>query len=418
MLAENELDALHRLGPCNGVHRNDICSRKQGILKVPASHLAIVLSLGVTQTLAWASSYYLLAILASPIAQDTKMPVAAVFGAFSGALLISALIGPHAGKTIDRIGGRLVLAASNILFAAGLGLLAAARAWPLVCLAWLCLGLGMGLGLYDAAFAALGRLYGAAARAPITGITLMAGFASTIGWPVTFWALKNFGWREACLGWAFAHLVIGLPLNLSLPRTERAPLGNIAPAPPPLAMDRTMWLLAFAFAAGWTISTAMAAHLPRLLEAIGASETQALIAGMLIGPAQVAARIVEAASLKRYHPLLSARLSAALHPIGAGLLTLGTAAVPAFALLHGAGNGILTIARGTVPLALYGPVNYGYRLGILGVPARIAQASAPLLFAILIDAFGAGAFVFSAALGVSTFCAFCLIKAPAHHHPP
>jgi hypothetical protein len=383
-------------------------------LSTRISRLSVVLPLGVTQTLAWASSYYLLAILAAPIAHDTDMPVAAVFGAFSGALLISALIGPLAGKTIDRAGGRIVLAASSILFAAGLGLLAAARAWPLVCLAWLCLGLGMGLGLYDAAFAALGRLYGTAARGPITGITLMAGFASTIGWPLTFWALKNFGWREACLGWAFAHLVIGIPLNLGLPRTAQASSEDGAVAPPPLAMDRTMWLLAFAFAAGWTISTAMAAHLPRLLEATGASETQALLAGMLIGPAQVAARLVEAAALTRYHPLLSARLSAALHPIGAGLLALGAAAVPAFALLHGAGNGILTIARGTVPLAIYGPVNYGYRLGILGAPARIAQAAAPLLFGLLIDAFGAGALVFSAALGASTFCAFCMIGTSTH----
>jgi hypothetical protein len=174
-------------------------------------------------------------------------------------------------------------------------------------------------------------------------------------------------------------------------------------------MDRTMWLLAFAFAAGWTISTAMAAHLPRLLETIGASETQALLAGMLIGPAQVAARIIEAVALKRHHPLLSARLSAMLHPAGVGLLVLGTAAIPAFALLHGAGNGILTIARGTVPLAIYGPVNYGYRLGILGAPARMAQAAAPLLFGLLIDALGAGAFLISAALGASTFCAFCMI---------
>jgi hypothetical protein len=183
-------------------------------------------------------------------------------------------------------------------------------------------------------------------------------------------------------------------------------------------MDRTMWLLAFAFAAAWTIATAMAAHLPRLLQARGASEAQALIAGMLIGPAQVAARIIEAAALKRYHPLLSARLSAALHPIGAGLLAIGTAAVPAFALLHGTGSGILTIARGTVPLAIYGPVNYGYRLGILGALARFAQAAAPLLFGLLIDAFGAGAFLFSAALGVSTFCAFCMIGQSTHHPSP
>ncbi len=371
--------------------------------------LRVVLALGAAQTLAWASSYYLVAIIAEPVARDTDMPVAMVFAAFSGALLIAALIGPRVGLTIDRIGGRLVLAASNLFFAAGLGILALSHGWMLVCAAWLFIGLGMGLGLYDAAFAALGRIYGMAARSPITGITLMAGFASTLGWPITYWALENFGWREACLGWALAHLLIGVPLNVSLPRTHRSFSEAHEVEKPAVTMDRTMWLLAFAFAAGWTISTAMAAHLPRLLQAAGASQPQALIAGMLIGPAQVAARLIESLTLRRFHPLLSARLSAILHPIGVGLLAFGPVGVPAFALLHGAGNGILTIARGTVPLHIYGPVSYGHRLGVLGAPARIAQAAAPLLFSALIDAFGAGAFLFSAALAAAAFGALCMV---------
>ena len=246
------------------------------------SKLAVILPLGTTQTLAWASSYYLLAILADPIARDTGMTPAAVFAAFSGSLLISAAIGPRVGKTIDRIGGRLVLILSNLSFALGLGLLAASSSWPLVCAAWAFLGIGMGMGLYDAAFATLGRIYGIGARGPITGITLMAGFASTVGWPLTAWALAAFGWREACLGWALAHLVIGIPLNASLPRTPAVRTMN---ARPPAAdaprMDRTMWLLAIAFTAGWIVATAMAAHFLRLLEAAGATPAQALLAGAL-----------------------------------------------------------------------------------------------------------------------------------------
>jgi hypothetical protein len=241
----------------------------------------------------------------------------------------------------------------------------------------------------------------------------MAGFASTVGWPLTSWALSSFGWRETCFGWALAHLLIGLPLNAILPRTPRIEVHALPSQLHTIVMDGAMWLLAFSFAAGWTISTAMAAHLPRLLEAGGASEAQALIAGMLIGPAQVAARIVEASVLKRIHPLNSARLSAVLHPLGVALLGLGAGAVPAFALFHGAGNGILTIARGTVPLALYGPVNYGYRLGILGAPSRIAQAAAPLAFGLLIDHFGARALLFSAALGLAALAAFCMVTIAA-----
>jgi hypothetical protein len=175
-------------------------------------------------------------------------------------------------------------------------------------------------------------------------------------------------------------------------------------------MDRNMWLLAFAFAAGWTISTAMAAHLPRILQAAGATEAQAIAAGVLIGPAQVIARLIEAGPLRSFHPLLSARLSAVLHPAGAAIIAVSSVAAPAFALLHGAGNGILTIARGTVPLALYGPENYGYRLGILGAPARVAQAMAPLLFSLLIVHLGAGVLAVSSVFGLAALVALCLVS--------
>jgi predicted MFS family arabinose efflux permease len=375
--------------------------------------LSVIVPLGLTQTLAWASSYYLLAILADPIARDTQMSRTAVFAAFSGALLVSASAGPHVGATIDKFGGRLVLVLSNICFAVGLALLAISAWWLPVCLAWLFIGIGMGLGLYDAAFAALARLYGVSARLPITAITLMAGFASTVGWPLTAWSLGSFGWRETCLGWALVHLAAGIPLNASLPSAKSLSGPESLPTRPALVLDRTMWLLAFAFAAGWTISTAMAAHLPKLLASAGASPSEALLAGVLIGPAQVAARLADASFLRRFHPLLSARLAAALHPIGVWLLVFGAGAVPAFALLHGAGNGILTIARGTVPLAIYGPESYGYRLGILGVPSRVAQAGAPLAFAVLIDAFGEGAFLFSAVLGIAALAALCMVRTPA-----
>ncbi|MDX2205422.1 MAG: MFS transporter [Hyphomicrobiaceae bacterium] len=357
----------------------------------------IVAGLGTSQTLAWASSYYLIAILAPAMARDTGTSSMAVFAAFSASLLISALLGPRVGRTIDSIGGREVLAISNLVFAAGLGILAVAPSFPLLAVGWLVMGLGMGLGLYDAAFAALGRIYGHQARASITGITLLAGFASTVGWPLTAWGDATLGWRGTCAAWAIAHVAIGLPLNLLiLPRLRHTTNTGAQAEAPHVPMDRAMWLLGFAFAAGWIVSTAMAAHLPRLLEAAGASTAQAIAAAALVGPAQVAARVLEAGLLSRYHPLVSARLSTLTHPVGAGLLLLGGGWLAApFTLLHGAGNGILTIARGTVPLAVFGPENYGYRLGLIGAPARILQAGAPIAFGALIDHFGAYALLCS-----------------------
>ena len=117
-----------------------------------------------------------------------------------------------------------------------------------------------------------------------------------------------------------------------------------------------MLILAFFFSATWFVQGAMAAHLPRLLEAAGASQTAAIAASALVGPAQVGARLVEFSLLRWVHPLNSARFAAILHPIGAAVLILfGAPAAAAFALLHGAGNGMLTIAKGTLPLALFGP---------------------------------------------------------------
>jgi MFS family permease len=372
----------------------------------------IILALGTTQTLAWASSYYLPAILADPIGRDLGVSSNWIFAAFSASLVIAAVLGPRIGRRIDLVGGRQVLSASNVTLAAGLALLGATYSIPVLIAAWLLLGVGMGLGLYDAAFGALGRIYGDAARRAITGITLLAGFASTVGWPLTAWGLETIGWRETCFAWAAAHILIGLPLNFfMLPAVKGAKAAVAESIKPQIPIDRTMILLAFAFAAAWSVTGAMAAHLPRILEAAGATPLQAVAAGALIGPAQVLARIVEAGFLSRYHPLLSTRLACLTHPIGAIILALaGGGAASVFAIFHGAGNGILTIARGTLPLAIFGPQNYGYRLGIIGAPARMAQAAAPLAFGLLIDSMGSRVLIVSSALSLAALAALFLLR--------
>ena len=374
--------------------------------------LPIILALGTTQTLAWASSMYLPAILADPIAHDLGVSANWVFAAFSAALVLAALLGPRIGRQIDLVGGRSVLSISNLVLAAGLVLLGLTNSIPILVIAWLLLGVGMGYGLYDAAFAALGRIYGDTARGAITGITLMAGFASTIGWPLSAWGLQTIGWRETCFAWAAAHILIGLPINWwMLPTVKGAKAAVATPVKPHIPIDRTMILLAFAFAAAWSVTGAMAAHLPRIVEAAGATTAQAVFAGAMIGPAQVIARIAEASFLKRYHPLISTRLACLAHPIGAAILALGGGgAASVFAIFHGAGNGILTIARGTLPLAIFGPENYGYRLGLIGAPARMAQAVAPLAFGLLIDRMGSRILIVSSALSLAALLALYLLK--------
>src|SRR5579884_2439803 len=163
-----------------------------------------------------------------------------------------------------------------------------------------------------------------------------------------------------------------------------------------------MPILAFFFSAAWFVTGAMAAHLPRLLQAAGADETAAIAAAALVGPAQVAARLVEFGLLRAFHPVVSARVAAILHPLGAAvLLALGPAGAVAFALLHGAGNGMITIAKGTLPLAIFGPVGYGQRSGVLSAPARVLQSAAPFLFGVLLDGCGSEAVLLSAGLSLA-----------------
>ncbi|MBS0526130.1 MAG: MFS transporter [Proteobacteria bacterium] len=376
--------------------------------------LFTVLVLGSTQTLAWASSYYLPAVLADAIAHDTDVSTNWLFGIFSGSLIISALLGPRMGRMSDAGGGNRMLAGSNLLFTAGLVLLAFTHSLPMLALAWLVLGVGMGFGLYDAAFAVLGRIYGTNARGAITGITLLAGFASTIGWPLTAWGAATIGWRDTCLAWAALHLFVALPLNYWALPQPTVTAENKKTMDKPVPIDRPMILLGFAFAAAWIVTAGFAAHFPRILEATGASPAQAIAAGALMGPAQVGARVLEASVLRRFHPLVSARLAMLTHPVGAAVILTagGGVSAGAFALLHGAGNGVITIARGTVPLMIFGPENYGYRLGILGMPARFLSAAAPLGFSLLIDRMGGDVLLVSTALMLAACGALCVLRQP------
>jgi MFS family permease len=371
---------------------------------VKDSRTVVVAALGSTQTLAWASSYYLPAILGAPIAKALGLAPTVFFGIFSVALLLSSCLAPMVGRAIDRHGGRAVLALSSIVLAAGLALLGLAQNVVALAAAWLVLGVGTAMGLYIPAFATLTRLYGVSARGPITGITLLAGFASTIGWPVSALMLDHYGWREACFFWAALNLFLCGPVNwLLIPaapaETPRPRIEDSSAPIDPEPQRGAMLTLAFFFAATRFVSGALAAHLPRLLEGAGASAVAAIAAGALVGPAQVGARLFEFGILRSLHPLIPARVAALLNPLGSAFLaTLGPAGITFFAILHGCGNGMLTIASGTLPLALFGPTGYGKRTGILAVPTRLAESAAPLLFGLLIDRIGTAAIAVSAGL--------------------
>jgi MFS family permease len=402
------------------------------------SRVAIVASLGSTQALAWASSYYLPAVLAAPIARDIGLSAPWIYAALSLGLGVSAVLGPLLGRWIDVHGGRPVLCGSNLTFAAGLCALAFAAGPVSLILAWLLLGAAMAAGLYEAAFASLTRLYGHDSRGAITGITLIAGFASTVGWPTTALLEHSLGWRGACLAWAALHLVVGLPLNAWALRygvgaNDREPAATAATAAasasagagagapaltPRQGFDRGMYLLAFMFAASGMVSIGLATNLPRLFAALGAAPAAAIAAASMLGPAQVGARVLEYSARNRINPLISARVATVMHPLASvGIAIGGTPVIALFSILHGAGTGMLTITRGTLPLAIYGPTGYGARIGRISVPARVGQAAAPFLFGLAIDKLGVTMLFISTALSLAALISLSWVKLPEHRPP-
>jgi hypothetical protein len=362
----------------------------------PVGRRRAVTALGITQILAWGSSFYLLAVLADPIVLDTGWPRGAVVGGISLGLLVSGLASTRIGRAIELLGGRPVLGASSVLLAAGLGLLAVAPSLPVYLAACIVLGVGMGAGLYDAAFSTLGRMFGRSARSAITEVTLWGGFASTVCWPLSALLVESVGWRGTCLVYGGLQLALALPLHLfAVPREETRPepvraagkaaVSDTGPAPP----RRVFLLLAVILTTGGAIAAAISVHLIVVLQAGGLSLAAAVGLGALIGPSQVGARVIEMLVGRRHHPLWTLTAAALLILSGLALLAFGLP-LPAIALIsYGAGNGIWSIARGAVPLELFGGSGYAALMGRLAMPIFLSQAAAPSVAALLIVQFGA-----------------------------
>jgi MFS family permease len=355
----------------------------------------VVAALGVTQILAWGSTFYLLGVLANPIARDTGWGYDWVISGVSVGLLTAGAVSPRVGRAIGKWGGRRVLALSAVLLAGGLLLLGTSQsiAWYLT--AWLLIGAGMGSGLTDAAFSTLGSIYGEDARSPITSLTLFAGFASTLCWPLSAYLVECQGWRGACFIYAAIQIGVALPiLLLALPgRSFIAPStdhegarsrASLAPGELPIFA-----LLAVVLTLSAAILSMLGIHLLPLLQARGLELSAAVGLGAIVGPSQVGARVVEMLAGRHYHPIWTMVGSAALVAIGTGLLFADFPLYSVAIVLYGAGNGIGSVARGTLPLVLFGSSRYPILMGRLALSILMSMALSPFLGAIAFQVGGA-----------------------------
>lgn len=371
----------------------------------------VVAAFGLAQILAWGTSFYFPAVFATPIVADTGWSLGLVVSGTSIGLLVAGLISPAVGRAIDRHGARLVLCASSLLFACGLAGVGLAPNVAIYLLGWLVIGLGMGAGLYDAVFAALGQRYGHAARGAITSLTLFGGFSSTVCWPLSAFMIEHTGWRAACLIYAGLHILIALPLQFAVTGKRPAPRpatemeterNDVAPSPMPVASERRVFILLatiLSLAAG--IGSIVVVHFLIFLQARGVAEAAAVTLGTLFGPAQVGARVIERLFGSTYHPIWTMVACCLLMAFGLALILGYFPWLVVAILLYGAGYGISWIGRGTLPLALFGPARFPLLIGKIAFPSLIVQALAPSAGALAIERFGV-----DATIGLLTGLAF------------
>jgi hypothetical protein len=375
-----------------------------------------VVTLGLTQILAWGSTYYLPAVLAKPISFETGWPLGWVVGGLSIGLLVAGFVSPKVGRAIHERGGRPVLALSSAVFALGLVTVAMASSLPVYLAAWSILGLAMAIGLYDAVFATLGGLYASSARTSITAVTIFAGFAGTVSWPISAALVEVAGWRGTCLIYAGLHLILALPAHLLFiprPRLDHIAQAELSQSTvtddfnlsgvEARSQERQLVLflmIATSLTIGAAITSVITVHLLFILEDRGRTLSAAVALGALIGPSQVAARVYEVTLGRRFHPTWTLLTSGCLMTCGVAVLLMAFPLVAVGLILYGAGVGIMTIAKGTLPLAVFGASRYAIIIGRLALPSLIAQAIAPAAAAFLLARRGGTAEI----LTILVFC--------------
>lgn len=376
----------------------------------PPALARIVTGLGVTQIVGWGTTFYIPAVLAGRIVDDTGWSLTVFVAAFSWSMLVSGLVSKRIGALLDRLGARRVMSWGSVALAAGLLLVAAAPNEVLLFIGWTVIGLGMRAALYDAAFTALAHLAGERARRSISIVTLWGGLASTVFWPVGHLLGEAVGWRWTLVIYALLNLACCLPIHRRLPAhalpdaTGASPVATSsrpsAAAPDQRlergrlqgrARERAVVVLSVIFAGHALVWSAMSAHMIELLTGLGLAAGIAVTLSTVIGVAQVGSRLLEMVAQSRLAPL-SVGVAAMAMLVGA--LSIFWTASPSAMLIgsacviYGAANGLVTIVRGALPLAVFGNVAYGETLGRIAAPGLVCSALGPVLFAWVLERIG------------------------------
>ncbi|MGL5447961.1 MAG: MFS transporter, partial [Rhabdaerophilum sp.] len=388
-----------------------------------------VIALSITQTLGYGALYYSFGVLATSISKDFGVGLDVFFGIFSLGLLFGGLAAPIAGRMLDQRGARAIMSVGSVCTGAALTLLAFAPNLWTFALGVVLLEFAACFVLYEAAFAALTQIYKYEARQRITAITLVAGFASTIFWPLTVWLESQFGWRGTFIIFGLAQLVIPALLHWFTLK-EANPVAKIAPDASIHEMDqphltgqtreRAFLLYAVAVCVSGIAYAAIPVHMLKIIENEGFSAQAAAWVAMVMGPAQVMARVVEISYGQRFDALMTGRIALTALAGSLLLLAIGSGAsviAIGFAAFYGISQGLMSIARGTVPLQLFGVRGYATIVGRVTGLRFIVNAGAPFAFAAIWTHIGANAAII-ALFGISlvALMAFVLLPKPVAAH--
>ncbi|WP_081760632.1 arsenite efflux MFS transporter ArsK [Rhizobium sp. CF080] len=382
--------------------------------------VAAVVALGVTQIIGYGTLYYSFSILAPDMAAHFSWSGEWIFGALSVALLIGGLTAPWLGALFDRIGAGRVMTIGSATAAAALVACAMAPGKATFVVALIAIEVAANLVQYGAAFALLVQLRPQVAQRSITYLTLIAGFASTIFWPITAALHAHLSWQNVYLVFAALNLLVCLPLHAWLSHGATRRKATSAPLPArtegiltPEQRFIGFTLMVAGFSLQSLVGSAVLVHMVPLLSGLGLGTSAALV-GTLFGPSQVLSRLINMTFGRNLPPLRLALIAAALLPAGVLVLVLTAPSVPGamlFAVIFGMGSGLLSIVTGTLPLTLFGSDGYGKLQGKMMSARLIVSAIAPFVLALSMQWLG---FLWSlsitAALGTLAVPAFQAIE--------
>jgi MFS family permease len=358
----------------------------------------ITLPLAIAETIVWAAYYYSFPALLLVWERDLGWSKTELSGAFTLALIVSAVLAPLVGRLIDRGQATLTFAGSALAAAVLLVALASVTELWQFYLVWVGLGAAMAGSLYEACFAVVTRTLGPSARRGITVIALIAGFAGTVSFPSAHLLAAWLGWRGAVMVFAAAVAFVAVPLILIASMVGERHRSSDAPQASlkfrralDVVNDPTFWRLFLLFAAVAINHVALLTHLLPILADRGVAAETAVLAASLIGPMQVAGRIAmmtlgrNASSRMIFITCLASTASAALLLLGAGMSFFF---LFGFVILQGAGYGVTSIVRPIFTAEQFGRENFGTVAGLLAIAFVGGSAAAPTIAALIWTAGG------------------------------